>query len=117
MRTPDLVADAAMAAQDLGNRFTAALAAKDAAALLALFDDPVDFRALLAPGHVLGLSPGPGLTGRALLQTTANRGSHMAGKAVISLTTGLEDPEKVTVAFLVAAGEWIGDEAATTFSY
>ena len=25
----------------------------------------------------------------------------MAGKAVISLTTGLEDPEKVTVAFLV----------------
>jgi predicted peroxiredoxin len=28
----------------------------------------------------------------------------MAGKAVISLTTGLEDTEKVTVAFLVAAG-------------
>jgi predicted peroxiredoxin len=26
------------------------------------------------------------------------------GKAVISLTTGLEDPEKVTVALLVAAG-------------
>ena len=26
----------------------------------------------------------------------------MNGKAVISLTTGLEDPEKVTVAFLVA---------------
>lgn len=26
----------------------------------------------------------------------------MAGKAVISLTTGMEDPEKVTVAFLVA---------------
>jgi predicted peroxiredoxin len=26
----------------------------------------------------------------------------MRGKAVISLTTGLEDPEKVTVAFLVA---------------
>ena len=26
----------------------------------------------------------------------------MAGKAVVSLTTGLEDPEKVTVAFLVA---------------
>ena len=25
----------------------------------------------------------------------------MSGKAVISLTTGLEDPEKVTVAFLV----------------
>jgi hypothetical protein len=34
----------------------------------------------------------------------------MAGKAVISLSTGLDDPEKVTVAFLVAEG-------ATTFSY
>src|SRR6266567_6029554 len=28
----------------------------------------------------------------------------MSGKAVISLTTGLEDTEKVTVAFLVAVG-------------
>jgi predicted peroxiredoxin len=28
----------------------------------------------------------------------------MANKAVISLTTGMEDPEKVTVAFLVAVG-------------
>jgi predicted peroxiredoxin len=28
----------------------------------------------------------------------------MAGKAVVSLTTGLEDSEKVTVAFLVAVG-------------
>ena len=28
----------------------------------------------------------------------------MAGRAVISLTTGLEDAEKVTVAFLVAVG-------------
>ncbi|MCW2910031.1 MAG: hypothetical protein JWL68_4820 [Actinomycetia bacterium] len=28
----------------------------------------------------------------------------MAGRAVISLSTGLEDPEKVTVAFLVAVG-------------
>ena len=28
----------------------------------------------------------------------------MPGKAVISLSTGLEDPEKVTVAFLVAVG-------------
>lgn len=28
----------------------------------------------------------------------------MAGKALISLSTGLEDPEKVTVAFLVAVG-------------
>ena len=28
----------------------------------------------------------------------------MAGKAVVSLTTGLEDPEKVTIAFLVAVG-------------
>lgn len=28
----------------------------------------------------------------------------MAAKAVVSLTTGLEDPEKVTVAFLVSVG-------------
>jgi predicted peroxiredoxin len=28
----------------------------------------------------------------------------VAGKAVISLSTGMEDPEKVTVAFLVAVG-------------
>src|SRR5919202_6901946 len=28
----------------------------------------------------------------------------MAGKAVVSLTTGLEDPEKVMIAFLVAVG-------------
>ena len=28
----------------------------------------------------------------------------MAGKAVISLITGMEDPERVTVAFLVAVG-------------
>jgi hypothetical protein len=57
----------------------------------------------------------------------------MPTKAAISLTTGLEDSEKVTVAFLVAVGaaesgrpaelagtvqlwEWIG-EGATTFSY
>ena len=54
----------------------------------------------------------------------------MAGKAVISLSTGLEDPEQVTVAFLVAVGaagsgrptlmfqaKWIGEGGATTFSY
>jgi hypothetical protein len=68
----------------------------------------------------------------------------MTGKAVISLTAGLEDPEKVTVAFLVAVAaaeqqrptlaedtlvdnavlggtvplwERIGHEPATTFSY
>jgi predicted peroxiredoxin len=53
------------------------------------------------------------------------RGAVMAGKAVISLTTGLEDPEKVTVAFLVAVGAaesgrptlMFRDEGATTFSY
>src|SRR6476646_469300 len=33
-----------------------------------------------------------------------NGGGTMAGKAVISLTTGMEDAEKVTVAFLVAVG-------------
>jgi predicted peroxiredoxin len=32
------------------------------------------------------------------------RGDDVASKAVISLTTGLEDPEKVTVAFLMAVG-------------
>ena len=61
----------------------------------------------------------------------------MAGKPVISLSTGLEDLEKVTVAFLVAVGaaesgrptlifraneavqlwECTGDGRATTFSY
>lgn len=49
----------------------------------------------------------------------------MPNRVVISLTTGLEDPEKVTVAYLVAGAElqgtvpmweWIGDGAAT-FSY
>ena len=33
-----------------------------------------------------------------------NRRYWMPGKAVVSLTTGLEDAEKVTVAFLVAVG-------------
>jgi hypothetical protein len=33
---------------------------------------------------------------------SAAEGDDMNGKAVISLTTGLEDPEKGTVAFLVA---------------
>jgi len=32
------------------------------------------------------------------------KGSTMSNKAVVSLTTGLEDPEKVTVAYLVAVG-------------
>ena len=47
----------------------------------------------------------------------------MSSKAVVSLTTGLEDPEKVTLVENAALGgtvplwEWIGDEAATTFSY
>jgi predicted peroxiredoxin len=36
--------------------------------------------------------------------STAQQEAAMPGKAVISLTTGLEDPEKVTVAFLVAVG-------------
>jgi hypothetical protein len=35
----------------------------------------------------------------------------MPGKAVISLTTRLEDPEKVTVAFLVAAAKNLGQAA------
>jgi len=61
----------------------------------------------------------------------------MAGKPVISLSTGLEDLEKVTVAFLVAVGvadsvrptlifraneavqlwECTSDDCSTTFSY
>ncbi|WP_433221423.1 DsrE family protein [Microtetraspora malaysiensis] len=36
--------------------------------------------------------------------STKDKEKIMAGKAVISLTTGLEDPERVTVAFLVALG-------------
>jgi predicted peroxiredoxin len=36
--------------------------------------------------------------------TDQKLGEDMTGKAVISLSTGLEDPEKVTVAFLVAVG-------------
>jgi len=39
----------------------------------------------------------------------------MAQKAVVSLTTGLEDPEKVTVAFLVAVGA--AEEGRTTLMF
>src|SRR5512138_2311839 len=39
----------------------------------------------------------------------------MAGKAVISLTTGLEDPERVTVAFLVAVGAAEADRPTLMF--
>lgn len=39
----------------------------------------------------------------------------MPGKAVVSLTTGLEDPEKVTVAFLVAVGAAEQERAALMF--
>lgn len=39
----------------------------------------------------------------------------MAGKAVISLTTGLEDTEKVTVAFLVAVGAAEGGRPTLMF--
>jgi hypothetical protein len=39
----------------------------------------------------------------------------VAGTAVISLTTGLEDPERVTVALLIAVGA--AEQGATTFSY
>jgi predicted peroxiredoxin len=40
----------------------------------------------------------------------------MAGKAVISLTTGLEDPEKVTVALLVAVGAAEAGRSTLIFS-
>src|SRR5271154_1583036 len=39
----------------------------------------------------------------------------MPDKAVVSLTTGLEDPEKVTVALLVAVGAAEEDRAAMMF--
>lgn len=39
----------------------------------------------------------------------------MAGKAVVSLTTGLEDTEKVTVAFLVAVGAAESDRPTIMF--
>jgi predicted peroxiredoxin len=39
----------------------------------------------------------------------------VTGKAVISLTTGLEDPEKVTVALLVALGAAEGGRPTLTF--
>jgi hypothetical protein len=56
------------------------------------------------------LTKSAGLADQACRSGTGPEGAVMAGKAVISLSTGLDDPEKVTVAFLVAGG-------ATTFSY
>lgn len=50
MHMNDLGTAAAPVAQDLGDRFGAALAAKDAATLRAMFTDQVDFRAL-TPNH------------------------------------------------------------------
>lgn len=65
-------------------------------------------------GSPLGLtSPGPSdhttherCATRASFTIDSQRTEHAmtATKAVVSLTTGLEDPEKVTVAFLVAVG-------------
>src|SRR5579864_7662942 len=43
-------------------------------------------------------------SGHAVWRPERMGGPAMAGKAVISLSTGLEDAEKVTVAFLVAVG-------------
>ena len=42
-------------------------------------------------------------------------GATMHTKSVISLTTGLEDPEKVTVAFLVAVGSAEGGRPTLMF--
>ncbi len=50
MHVDDLEAAAASTTQGFGDRFGAALAAKDAAALRAMFDDEVDFRAM-TPNH------------------------------------------------------------------
>src|SRR5690606_4839262 len=55
---------------------------------------------------------------RSQLQDQASptdQGWTMPGKAAISLTTGLEDPEKVTVAFLVAVGAAESDRPTTMF--
>src|SRR6185312_11651480 len=41
---------------------------------------------------------------RRLAHPDRSRGVPMSNKSVVSLTTGLEDAEKVTVAFLVAVG-------------
>src|SRR6266700_6189367 len=42
--------------------------------------------------------------GPAVTVARSRAGGDVSGKAVISLSTGLEDPEKVTVALLVAVG-------------
>ena len=45
----------------------------------------------------------------------------MADKVLINLATGLEDSERVTLAFLVAGAtpmfDWLGDEGGQIFSY
>jgi predicted peroxiredoxin len=54
------------------------------------------------------MRPGPLLdmlrSSRRECRLACGEGDDVASKAVISLATGLEDPEKVTVAFLVAVG-------------
>ncbi|MFF0817321.1 peroxiredoxin [Rhodococcus sp. NPDC003318] len=47
--------------------------------------------------------------------TNGNGDNGSSGKAVISLTTGLEDAEKVTVAFLVAVGAAEGGRSTLMF--
>src|SRR6476469_9456983 len=42
--------------------------------------------------------------GRTSITSVPPEEAAMSDKSVVSLTTGLEDPEKVTVAFLVAVG-------------
>jgi predicted peroxiredoxin len=49
------------------------------------------------------MAAGPGVSSFPLI-TRSIEEDDMSGKAVVSLTTGMEDPEKVTVAMLVAVG-------------
>jgi hypothetical protein len=56
----------AEAARNLGHRFVTALAAKDAAALLEMFDDEVDFRGL-TPGRAWDASTGSALVNDVIL--------------------------------------------------
>src|SRR6266536_3709570 len=59
---------------------------------------------LPAPTPRPGTRSGPSRTQHTNPRTTQQKEDAMPNKAVISLTTGLEDPEKVTVAYLVAVG-------------
>jgi hypothetical protein len=68
MRAQELPAASAGAAQDLGHRFAAALASKDAGALTSLFADEVDFRGL-TPGRLWEAQTPAAVVGEVILGT------------------------------------------------